>query len=151
MRIGLACDHGGFPLKARVVQLLQQRGDELVDFGAHTLDPADDFPDFVIPLALAVGRGEVGRGIAICGSGVGACVAANKIRGVRSALITDCFSARQGVEDDDMNVVAIGGRVVGESLALVLIQAFLDARFHDAERFRRRLAKIAAVDGGAKP
>lgn len=151
MRIGLACDHGGFLLKARVVQRLQQRGDELVDFGAHTLDPADDFPDFVIPLALAVGRGEVARGIAMCGSGVGACVAANKIRGVRAALINDCFSARQGVEDDDMNVVAIGGRVVGEELALVLIEAFLDARFRDAERFRRRLAKVAAIDGGGKP
>jgi ribose 5-phosphate isomerase B len=146
MRIGLACDHGGLSLKPRVVRLLEERGDALVDFGAYAFDPADDFPDFVIPLARAVASGEVDRGVTLCGSGVGACVAANKVPGVRAALIHDSFSARQGVEDDDMNVIAIGGRVIGESLAVIFVNAFLDARFTGAERFRRRLAKIAAIE-----
>jgi ribose 5-phosphate isomerase B len=148
MRIGFACDHGGLALKPRIVRLLEERGDTLVDFGAHQLDPADDFPDFVIPLARAVAAGEVDRGVTICGSGVGACVAANKVPGVRAALVHDSFSARQGVEDDDMNVIAIGGRVIGEALAVIFVTAFLDARFTGAERFRRRLAKIAAIEPG---
>jgi ribose 5-phosphate isomerase B len=146
MRIGLACDHGGLALKPRIVRLLEERGDTLVDFGAYALDPADDFPDFVIPLARAVAAGEVERGITVCGSGVGACVAANKVPGVRAALVHDSFSARQGVEDDDMNVIAIGGRVIGEALAVIFVTAFLDARFTGQERFRRRLGKIAALE-----
>lgn len=146
MKIGLACDHGGFILKARTIRLLQERGDEHVDFGAFSFDPKDDFPDFVIPLAQAVAAGKVERGIAICGSGVGACVAANKVAGVRAGLVHDVFSARQGVEDDDMNVIAIGGRVVGEELAVVLLSTFLGAHFTGAERFRRRLAKIAKLE-----
>jgi ribose 5-phosphate isomerase B len=146
MRIGLACDHGGLVLKPRIVRLLKERGDAIVDFGPYALDPADDFPDFVIPMARAVASGEVERGVTICGSGVGACVAANKVPGVRAALIHDSFSARQGVEDDDMNVIAIGGRVIGEELAAVFVNAFLDARYTRAERFQRRLAKIAAIE-----
>jgi ribose 5-phosphate isomerase B len=115
------------------------------------LNPEDDYPDLVIPLAEAVATGEVQRGIALCGSGVGACVVANKIPGVRAALIMDGFSAHQGVEDDDMNVICLGARVTGKALAMDLIQTFLLARFKDAERFRRRLAKIAALENKEKP
>ncbi|MFH1756866.1 MAG: RpiB/LacA/LacB family sugar-phosphate isomerase, partial [Pseudomonadota bacterium] len=123
---------------------------EVVDFGALKLNPADDYPDFVIPMAKAVAGGEVDRGIAICGSGVGACVAANKITGVRAALVLDVFSAHQGVEDDDMNVICLGGRVTGFALAWDLIQAFLTARFIGTERHRRRLNKIAALENEGK-
>jgi ribose 5-phosphate isomerase B len=146
MRIGIAADHGGFGLKARITATLRKRHVEVVDFGAHELNPDDDYPDFAIPLACAVARGEIARGIAICGSGVGACVAANKVPGVRAALITDGFSAHQGVEDDDMNVMCLGGRVTGEALAMELIDTFLKARFKDSERFRRRLRKVAALE-----
>ena len=148
MRIGFASDHGGFALKAFLIKSVRNRDDEVVDFGPRELDPADDYPDYVIPLARAVSRGEVTRGIAICGSGVGACVAANKVKGVRAALITDCFSARQGVEDDDMNIICLGGRVTGEFLALELVEAFIGAAFKDGERFRRRLNKVLALESG---
>ena len=110
MRIGIAADHGGFELKVQLTAALKAAGYEVADFGAHELVTGDDYPDFVVPLARAVARGEVTRGLAICGSGVGACVAANKVAGVRAALITDSFSAHQGVEDDDMNVMCLGGR-----------------------------------------
>ena len=113
------------------------------DFGAYTLTPDDDYPDFVLPLAQAVAEGAVARGIAVCGSGVGACVAANKVRGVRACLVNDTYSARQGVEDDDMNIICLGGRVTGPALAWELTQAFLAAQFTGAERHRRRLSKIA--------
>jgi ribose 5-phosphate isomerase B len=148
MRIGMAADHGGFELKAQVAALLRGGVHEVVDFGAHRLVPDDDYPDFVIPLALAVSRGEVDRGVAICGSGVGACVAANKVRGVRAALVTDGFSAHQGVEDDDMNIMCLGGRVTGGYLAWELVQAFLNAQFKGHERFRRRLDKIRELEEG---
>jgi ribose 5-phosphate isomerase B len=118
----------------------------VADFGAHELVTGDDYPDFVAPLARAVARGEVTRGLAICGSGVGACVAANKVPGVRVALIMDSFSAHQGVEDDDMNVMCLGGRVVGYALSWDLVQIFLHANFIGAERFKRRLAKMAALE-----
>jgi ribose 5-phosphate isomerase B len=146
MRVGIAADHGGFDMKGKLIEDLRALGYEMVDFGANSFVPEDDYPDLVIPLARAVAAGEVHRGVALCGSGVGACVVANKIRGVRAALITDGFSAHQGVEDDDMNVICLGARVIGKTLALDLIRAFLDARFKDAERFRRRLAKIAALE-----
>ena len=145
MRVGIAADHGGFELKEQVVKALRAAGYEVVDFGAHSLIPTDDYPDFVVPLAKAVSTGEVERGVSLCGSGVGACVVANKIRGVRAALISDVFSAHQGVEDDDMNVICLGGRVTGYALAWDLIQAFLKARFISAERHRRRLGKIRAL------
>ena len=116
------------------------------DFGAHELVTGDDYPDFVVPLARAVAGGEVTRGLAICGSGVGVCVAANKVTGVRAALIMDSFSAHQGVEDDDMNMMCLGGRVAGYALSWDLLQTFLNARFKGAERFRRRLAKVAAPE-----
>ena len=146
MRVGVAADHGGFELKAYLAVALNSAGHEVVDFGAHELVGGDDYPDFVVPLARAVARGEVARGLAICGSGVGACVAANKVPGVRAALITDSFSAHQGVEDDDMNVVCLGGRVTGHALAWDLVQTFMVARFKGTERFRRRLAKISELE-----
>jgi ribose 5-phosphate isomerase B len=144
--IGIGADHGGFELKVQLIASLKAAGYEVVDFGAYELDIGDDYPDFVVPLARAVAKGEVVRGLAICGSGVGACIAANKIPGVRAALITDSFSAHQGVEDDDMNVMCLGGRVTGDALSLDLVWTFLNAHFIESERFRRRLAKVAALE-----
>jgi len=146
MRIGIASDHGGFALKNGIAAKLRSSGHEVFDFGAHALDLADDYPDFVIPLARALAAGEIERGVALCGSGVGASIAANKIPGVRAGLIHDVFSARQGVEDDDMNVFCLGGRVIGDGLALQLVETFLAARFSGAERHRRRLAKVQALE-----
>jgi len=146
MRVGIAADHGGFELKAQLTAALKAAGHEVMDFGARELVTEDDYPDFVVPLARAVARGEVTRGLAICGSGVGACVAANKVPGVRAALITDSFSAHQGVEDDDMNVMRLDGRVTGHALAWDLVQTFLIARFKETERFKRRLAKISELE-----
>ncbi|MBE0480046.1 MAG: RpiB/LacA/LacB family sugar-phosphate isomerase [Dehalococcoidia bacterium] len=148
MRIGIAADHGGLELKAEIVTRLDEIGHEIVDFGAFSMDLDDDYPDYVIPLARAVGRGEVERGIAVCGSGVGASIAANKVKGVRACLVHEIYSAHQGVEDDDMNFICLGGRVVAAQLAWELVYAFLGARFTDEERHRRRLAKIAAIDSG---
>jgi len=145
MRIGIAADHGGFDLKKQVVKDLEATGHQVEDYGAYEFIADDDYPDFIVPMARAVARGEVKRGIAICGSGVGACVAANKIKGVRAALITDTFSAHQGVEDDDMNVICLGGRVVGHSLVMELIRAFLGANFKNTGRFIRRLDKVRAI------
>jgi ribose 5-phosphate isomerase B len=146
MRLGIAADHGGFELKGRLTAALQAAGYEVVDYGARDLVRDDDYPDFVVPLARAVANREVARGLAICGSGVGACVAANKVSGVRAALITDPFSAHQGVEDDHMNVMCLGGRVTGYDLAWDLVQTFLGARFKGMERFKRRLAKISELE-----
>lgn len=146
MRVGIATDHGGFELKEFLAGALKKAGHEVVDFGATSLDRNDDYPDFTIPLARAVARREVERGLVVCGSGVGASVAANKVPGVRAGLCHDYFSARQGVEDDDMNVLCLGGRVIGPALAWELVQAFLAARFSGAERHRRRLAKLEALE-----
>lgn len=145
-KIGICADHGGFELKERMKSFLIENQFEPVDFGANQLDNADDFPDYVIPLAKAVAAGEIFRGIAICGSGVGACVAANKIAGIRAALITDYFSAHQGVEDDDMNLLCLGGRVTGYASAQELVLAFLNARFIGADRHLRRLKKIQNLE-----
>ena len=146
MRIGIAADHGGFDLKEKVLKRLIASGYEVVDFGAKELYDQDDYPDYVLPLAKAVTGGDVQRGIAICGSGVGSCIAANKVPGVRAALITNAFSAHQGVEDDNMNIICLGGRVVGYELAWELIRIFLSSNFSDAERHRRRLAKVASEE-----
>ena len=121
---------------------------EVVDYGDSQSKPDDDHPDFVVPLARAVARGEVDRGVAICGTGVGACIAANKVPGVRACLIHEGFSARQGVEDDDMNVICLGSRVVANTFAWELVRTFLQARFSGAERHRRRLAKVASGKQG---
>jgi ribose 5-phosphate isomerase B len=145
-RIGIAADHGGFELKEHLVKMLQQAGYVVVDFGDNTLIADDDYPDYVVPLAKAVANGEVDRGIAVCGSGVGACVAVNKVANVRACLITDPFSARQGVEDDDLNLICLGGRVLGHSLAWELVKIFLAAQFSGAERHCRRLNKVAALE-----
>lgn len=145
-RIGLAADHGGFALKEHLAKTLREAGYEVTDFGAYQADPDDDYPDYVIVLAQAIADGKVDRGVAVCGSGVGASVAANKLPGVRACLIHDTFSAHQGVEDDDMNVICLGGRVVGEAMARELVDTFLAARFSGAERHRRRLAKVAKLE-----
>jgi ribose 5-phosphate isomerase B len=149
--IGIAADHGGFELKQYLADRLREDGYQLIDFGDAKPEPEDDYPDYVLPLARAVARGEVERGVAICGSGVGASVAANKIAGVRASLIHESFSAHQGVEDDDLNIICLGGLVVGHALAWELVKAFLAARFSGAERHRRRLAKIADLENVATP
>ncbi len=146
MRVGLAADHGGFPLKEQLVRFLTEVGHEIVDYGAVVLALDDDYPDVVVPLARAVVRGDVARGIAVCGSGVGAAIAANKVAGVRAALITDVYSAHQGVEHDDMNIMCLGGRVLAVALARDLAQIFLSARFAGGERHLRRLAKLTALE-----
>ena len=146
MKIGIATDHGGFGLKEELVTQLRAAGHEVIDFGAHKLHPDDDYPDYVTPLAKAVTAGQVMRGIAICGSGVGASVCANKIPGVRASLIHDHFSARQGVEDDHMNILCMGGRTVGPAVAWDLVQTFLAAEFSQAERHLRRLGKVAVLE-----
>jgi ribose 5-phosphate isomerase B len=146
MRVGIATDHGGFGLKEDLVARLRAAGHEIVDFGAHTLNPGDDYPDFVIPLARAVAAGKVERGVAVCGSGVGASVCANKIPGIRAALVEDHFSARQGVEDDHMNIICLGGRAIGPYVAWDLVEAFLGAEFSQAPRHLRRLGKVASLE-----
>ena len=146
MKIGFATDHGGYVLKEPILKALRDSGHTVEDFGAYSLNPDDDYPDFVIPLGKAVARGEVQRGIAICGSGVGASFAANKVPGVRSALIHESFSAHQGVEDDDMNLLCLGGRVIGFAMALEIVQIYLAAHHVKAERFERRLAKVAVLE-----
>lgn len=142
MRVGLAADHAGFALKQRLVARLRRRGHELVDFGAPEALPGDDYPDYVLPLAAAVAAGEVERGVAVCGSGVGASIAANRVAGVRAAVCHDHYSAHQGVEHDDMNVLCLGARIVGPCLCEELVEAFLAARFRGEVRHRRRLEKV---------
>ena len=146
MRVGIAADHAGFAMKKQLTKALRESGHEVLDFGSSSSIPEDDYPDYVVPLARNVARGEVERGVAICGSGVGACVSANKVKGVRAALVHDIFSAHQGVEDDDMNVICFGARVLGCELAWDLTKAFLAARFNKAERHQRRLEKVAALE-----
>jgi ribose 5-phosphate isomerase B len=146
MKIGIAADHGGFALKETIHSYLVSSGHEVKDFGAYILNDQDDYPDFVIPLAAAVAGKEIERGIAICGSGVGASVAANKVAGVRASLISDHFSAHQGVEDDDMNLLCMGGRVIGNMLAQELVDTFLNATFTGEERHLRRLKKVKQLE-----
>ena len=144
--IGIAADHGGFALKQQLVVRLRAAGHEVADFGDQELHPDDDYPDFVIPLARAVAARTVHRGVAVCGSGVGACVAANKVAGARACLIHESFSAHQGVEDDDLNLICLGGQVVGPAAAWELVQTFLAASYGGEERHRRRLAKVTALE-----
>jgi ribose 5-phosphate isomerase B len=146
MQIGIATDHGGYVLKEPILKALRDAGHVVRDFGALEINPQDDYPDYVIPLAQAIAHGEIERGIAICGSGVGASIAANKIPGVRAALIHESFSAHQGVEDEDMNMLCLGGRVIGFSMAWEIIQIYLAAHYIGNERFKRRLAKVAALE-----
>lgn len=146
MKIGIAADHGGFELKQILLTFLESNNYEVVDFGALNLNNDDDYPDFVIPLAKALAAKSIERGIAVCGSGVGACIVANKIKGVRACLVNDHFSAHQGVEDDDMNLLCLGGRITGQAVAKELVKAFLTATFTNAERHVRRLNKVIALE-----
>lgn len=146
MKIGIAADHGGFELKETLHGFLTNLGYDVVDFGAYRLDSLDDYPDLIIPLAQAVANQDVERGVAVCGSGVGAAIVANKIPGVRAALINDHFSAHQGVEDDDMNLICLGGRITGNRVAEEFVQAFLEAQFSGAERHLRRLKKVISLE-----
>jgi ribose 5-phosphate isomerase B len=148
VRIAVGTDHAGFPLKERLVEAMREAGHEIVDCGAERLIPGDDYPDYAERVAAAVTDGRAERGVLICGSGVGASVAANKFVGIRAALCHDTFSAHQGVEDDSMNVLCLGARVVGPALAEELVRAFLKARFSGAERHARRLAKVTGFEAG---
>lgn len=148
MRIAVGADHGGFPLKAEIVGLVARSGHAVVDCGASALDMADDYPDFAAAVGRAVAEGRADRGILLCGSGVGAAVAANKIPGVRACVCHDTYSARQGVEHDDLNVLCLGARVVGQELVGELVRAFLGAAFSGQERHRRRLEKVIALERG---
>ena len=146
MKIGIAADHGGFELKQILLPYLEEKGFEVVDYGAFEFNSGDDYPDLIIPLATALANKEIERGVALCGSGVGAAIACNKIHGVRAALINDYFSAHQGVEDDDMNMICIGGRVTGFAAAEEYILSFLNARFSGLERHVRRLNKVKSLE-----
>ena len=145
MKVAFGCDHAGWPLRERILSELRARA-EVVDCGPAEPDPGDDYPDVAAAVGRAVVSGAADRGVLVCGSGVGASIAASKLTGVRCALCHDSFSARQGVEDDDMNVLALGARVIGPELAADLLAAFLDARFSGAERHRRRLDKVAQLE-----
>jgi len=146
MRVAIGVDHGGFPLKGPIVDYLTTAGHEVLDLGAYNIDPGDDYPDYAKAVGKAVLRGEAERGIIICGSGVGACVAANKLPGIRAGLCHDTYSAHQAVEHDNINVLCLGARVIGVALALELVQAFVSATFSGVERHRRRLAKVAEME-----
>ena len=145
MKIAFAADHAGFELKNRLRDYLQGKEVEVLDLGAFSAE-ASDYPDFARTLGEAVRAGQAERGILICGSGVGACVAANKVKGIRAGLCHDSYSARQGVEHDDINVLVLGSRVVGEALARDLVDHFLAARFTAEERHQRRLGKVQAIE-----
>ena len=146
MRIAIGGDHAGFPVKEELVAYVKQLGHQVEHLGAHRLDPDDDYPDFARAVAQAVVASQVERGIVVCGSGVGASVAANKVVGVRAAVCHDTYSAHQGVEHDDMNVLCLGARIVGVELARELVAAFLNAGFSGEERHQRRLNKVKAME-----
>jgi len=147
MKLVISSDHAGFSLKEEVRAYLSKSGHEVVDLGAFTCDPQDDYPDFAERVGEAIKRGEASRGILICGSGVGVCIAANKIPGVRAGMCHDTYSAHQGVEHDDMNVIVLGARIVGTSLAYELVDTFLNAKFISSEeRFTRRFKKVLAIE-----
>ena len=147
MHVAIGGDHGGYSLKEELATHLKESGHQVQDLGANTFDPADDYPDFAQAVARAVASGRTERGIVVCGSGVGACVAANKVVGVRASVCHDTYSAHQGVEHDDMNVLCLGARIIGIELARELVAAFLDARFTGEERHQRRLNKVNAMEG----
>ena len=149
MRLAIAADHAGFALKSDVATMLKAWGHDVLDLGAHEFDPDDDYPDFAALVARAVAGGDAERGVIVCGSGVGASIAANKVTGVRAAMCHDTYSAHQGVEHDDMNVLCIGGRVIGPETAREALAAFLSARFIGEERHVRRLEKVKALERDA--
>jgi RpiB/LacA/LacB family sugar-phosphate isomerase len=145
MKIGVAVDHAGFPLKARVIEMIERLGHEALDLGTNSTEPVD-YPDYAQALGEAVLAGRAERGVLLCGSGVGASIAASKLRGIRAAVCHDTYSAHQGVEHDDMNILVMGARIIGPELVPELVTAFLHARFTGEERHVRRLAKIAALE-----
>ncbi|MBI3298302.1 MAG: RpiB/LacA/LacB family sugar-phosphate isomerase [Elusimicrobia bacterium] len=145
MKISLGADHAGFPLKGPVAQRLRALGHEILDVGTDSL-AACDYPDFALEVARAVAEGRAERGVMVCGSGVGAAVAVNKVPGARGSVCHDTFSARQGVEDDDLNILCLGARIIGESLAMEVLEAWLKARFSDAQRHTRRRDKVTAIE-----
>ena len=151
MKVAVGADHAGFDLKGEIVRWLESEGHLVTDIGAHELDPNDDYPDFSVAVAKVIRSGEAERGIIICGSGVGASITANKVKGIRACLCHDTYSARQGVEHDDMNVICIGGRVIGIELAKAVLDAFLDANFLPEPRFQRRLDKMIQVEQNGLP
>jgi len=146
MKVAIAADHGGFPIKAELTQLLRTTGHEVMDLGAHEIDPSDDYPDYARYVGQAIQNGHADRGILLCGSGVGACVAANKLKGVRAGLCHDGYSAHQGVEHDDINVLCLGARIVGSALSQELVTAFMSAQFTNEKRHARRLDKVLAIE-----
>jgi ribose 5-phosphate isomerase B len=146
MRVALAADHGGAELRDELLRRLADTGHQLIDLGGDGSDPADDYPDVALRLANAIRAGEADRGILVCGSGIGASVAANKVRGVRAAVAHDTYSAHQGVEHDDLNVLCLGGRVIGVEPAVECARAFLGASFSGADRHARRVAKVLAIE-----
>ncbi len=146
MRVAVGADHAGFNMRESVIAAIQAAGHQVIDLGAHSYDAEDDYPDRAAPVAKAVMSGDADRGIIVCGSGIGASVTANKFRGVRAAVCHDTYSAAQGVVHDDMNVLCIGGRVVGDAIATELVRAFLSANMGDETRFQRRLDKLIAIE-----
>jgi ribose 5-phosphate isomerase B len=147
LKLVIASDHAGFPLKEEVRDYLTKAGHEVVDLGAYKIEPLDDYPDFAERVGLALKRGDAPRGILICGSGVGVCVAANKMPGIRAGMCHDTYSAHQGVEHDDMNVIVLGARIIGASLAFECVDAFIKAKFlAQGERFQRRFKKVLAIE-----
>lgn len=146
MKVALAADHGGYPLKAEIAELVKSLGHEVMDLGAHQYDKEDDYPDFARYIGQAIQHGQADRGVLLCGSGVGASIAANKMKGVRAAVCHDAYSAAQGVEHDDMNVLCLGSRIIGGAVADVLVRAFLAAKFSGEERHERRLDKVIAIE-----
>ena len=151
MKVAVGADHAGFELKGDIVKWLESEGHQVNDIGAHELDPDDDYPDFAVAVAGSVPKGDSERGIVICGSGVGACITANKVKGIRACLCHDTYSARQGVEHDNMNVVCTGGRVIGIELTKVVLESFLNANFLPEPRFQRRLDKLNQVEQNGLP
>lgn len=146
MRISVAADHNGYELKNEISEILKRDGHDVIDMGPHYLDPSDDYPDYAKPLAESVSSGETERGIMVCGSGVGASVAANKVKGVRAAVCHDIYSAHQGVEHDDMNVLCLGSRIVGTEVVRELVSAFISAEYTNEERHARRLTKVIEME-----
>ncbi len=150
MKVALGADHGGFEMKQALVAILEEAGHEVLDLGADSANPNDDYPDFALAVGRAVVRGEAERGILVCGSGAGAAIAANKLRGIRAALAHDTYTAHQMVEHDNANVCCLGARVIGPELAAEVVRTFVEARFSGEERHRRRLAKVARMEEEAR-
>jgi len=150
MKIALGADHAGFELKEALAAEITRAGHEVVDVGAFTCDPLDDYPDFAYAVGEAIQKDQADRGVVVCGSGIGACIAANKMKGIRAGICPDTYSAHQGVEHDDMNVLVLGSRVMGIEVVREVLQSYLKAEFSGEERHVRRLNKVLAIEAAAK-